>query len=336
MMKTNNAIPADLEPRFHQPEGWRWHHFTNPQGQKLRFGAVTPKSRIPNAVVVCLPGLSEYAEKYYEVAHDLLDQNLAFWILDWQGQGQSDRPLSNRQKRHSSGFNHDVDDLHYFLMEYVKHASVHPDVGRIPLVMLAHSMGGNIGMRYLIDHPDMFACAAFSAPMFGIRAARIFPLSIAVGISSVLKTLFNRSYVFGGKDWGPEERETPSHNLFSGDPVRAAIHNAWCKSDPDLQVGNVTFGWLNEALKSCSRLQKDIRKKPVQIPCLIGIAENEQLVDNKAIRKVAGILPHVEILELKESRHEILMEQDHIRDKFMTAFGNMLAAHKIREKLKPF
>lgn len=335
-MKTENMIPPDIEPRFQQPEGWRWHYFTNPKGQKLRFGAVTPKSRIPNAVVVCLPGLSEYAEKYYEVAHDLLDQNLAFWILDWQGQGQSDRPLSNRQKRHSSDFSNDIDDLHYFLTEYVKHASVHPDVGRIPLVMLAHSMGGNIGMRYLIDHPDMFACAAFSAPMFGIRAARIFPLSIAVAISTVLKEFFNMSYVFGGKDWNPEERETPARNFFSGDDVRAAVHNAWCKADTNLQVGNVTFGWLSAALRSCYRLQQEIRKKPVQIPCLIAIAENEQLVDNTAIRKVAATLPHTVVLDLQESRHEILMEQDNIRGKFMAAFGEMLAANKIREKLKPF
>ena len=337
MMNTDPSTPPDLEARFQQPEGWRWHYFTNPKGQKLRFGAVTPKSRVPNAVVVCLPGLSEYAEKYYEVAHNLLDRNLAFWILDWQGQGQSDRPLSNRQKRHSSGFNHDIDDLHYFLMEYVKHASVHPDVGRIPLVMLAHSMGGNIGMRYLAEHPDMFACAAFSAPMFGICATRTLPQCVALGLSATLKEFFNMAYVFGGKDWSPEEREIPfPRNLFSGDPARAALHNAWCKSDPALQVGNVTFGWLYEALKSCARLKKEIRARPVQIPCLIGIAGEDRLVDNRAIRKIAASLPQARMLELEDSRHEIMMERDVIRQEFFTAFYDMLARNKISEMLKPF
>lgn len=336
-MKTHHAPPADLNPRFYQPEGWRWHHFTNPKGQKLRFGSVTPKSRVPNAVVICLPGLSEYAEKYYEVAHDMLDRNLAFWVLDWQGQGQSDRPLANRHKRHSSGFNHDIDDLHYFLTEYVKHASVHPDVGRIPLVMLAHSMGGNIGMRYLIDHPDMFACAAFSAPMCGIAATRMMPQPFALGLSAVLKEFCNMSYVFGGSDWRPDERDIPfPRNVFSGDPARSAIHNAWCVADSDLQVGNVTFGWVHEALKSCARLQHDIFRKPVQIPCLIGIAGEDRLVDNRAIRKLAAAIPLSTLLELDDARHEIMMERDPIRDAFFNAFDTLLAQNKIKEKLKPF
>lgn len=337
MMKTAPIrTTPDLEPRFRQPEGWRWHNFTNPKGRKLRFGAVSPKSRIPDAVVVCLPGLSEFAEKYFEVANDLLDRNLAFWILDWQGQGHSDRHLKNPHKRHSSGFDDDLADLHYFIMEYVKHASVHPDVGRIPLVMLAHSMGGNIGLRYLIDHPDMFACAAFSAPMTGIAATHALPLSIAVDVSALLRECFNMSYVFGGRDWSPHERDAESHTLFSSDPVRAAIHNAWCQADPALQVGNVTFGWLNHALRSCAALQHAMGRNPVKIPCLFGLAERDRLVDNDATRKMAAKMPQAEILELRGSLHEILMERDEIRGKFLLAFENMLINNNVREKLKPF
>jgi lysophospholipase len=337
MMKTDQtrALP-DLEPRFQQPEGWRWHHFTNPMGRKLRFGTVSPKSRIPDAVVVCLPGLSEFAEKYFETAHDLLDRNLAFWVLDWQGQGHSDRHLKNPHKRHSAGFDEDIEDLHYFIMEYVKHASVHPDVGRIPLVMLGHSMGGNIGLRYLIDHPDIFACAAFSAPMTGIAATRALPISVAVDVSTLLRECFNMLYVFGGKNWSPHERDTLSARLFSSDPARAAVHNAWCQADPALQVGNVTFGWVNHALRSCAALQHAMSKNPVKIPCLIGLAERDTLVDNAATRKMAARMPGVEILELRGALHEILMERDDIRGKFLLAFENMLVNNNVREKLKPF
>lgn len=328
--------PPGLEKRFQQPEGWRWHSFTNPKGQHLRFGTVTPKSRIPDAVVICLPGLSEYAEKYYEVAHTLLDQNLAFWVMDWQGQGHSERALPNRNKRHSNGFNNDIDDLHYFLMEYVKHASVHPDVGRIPMVMLAHSMGGNIGMRYLMKHPDIFACAAFSAPMFGIAAARALTLPGAVAVSSLLKQFFGKSYAFGGHDWSPEERENPALNIFSSDPVRAAVHNAWCRFDKGLQVGNITYGWLNEALRSCWALQRAITRRPPAIPCLIAVAGRDKLVDNLAIRAGAAAMPQATILDLEESLHEIMMERDDIRNRFFTAFADMLKKHKISEQLKPF
>lgn len=323
-------------PRFQQPEGWRWHTFTNPSGQKLRFGTVSPKSRIPDAVVVVLPGLSEFAEKYFELAHDLLDRNLSVWVMDWQGQGLSNRLLANRQKRHSSGFDNDLSDLHYFLVEYVKHASVHPDVGRIPMVMLAHSMGGNLGMRYLIEHPGMFCSAAFSAPMTSIAAIKPLPLSVAVDISALLKECSNMSYVFGGKDWSPADRDTPSKNIFSSDPVRSRIHNAWCLKNPDLQVGNVTFGWLHAALRSCAALQHTIKATPIEIPCLFGLAGHDKLVDNNATRKLAKALPQGKILELPEAMHEIMMERDPIRNEFLNTFATMLADNKIREKLKPF
>ncbi len=326
----------ESNPRFQQPEGWRWHTFTNPAGQKLRFGTVSPKSRIPDAVVVVLPGLSEFAEKYFELAHDLLDRNLSVWVMDWQGQGLSNRPLANRHKRHSSGFDNDLSDLHYFLVEYVKHASVHPDVGRIPMVMLAHSMGGNLGLRYLIEHPGMFCSAAFSAPMTGIAATKPLPLSVAVDISALLKEGFNMSYVFGGKDWSAAERDTPSKNIFSSDPVRSRIHNAWCLKNPDLQVGNVTFGWLHQALRSCAALQHTIKTKPIEIPCLFALAGHDKLVDNTSTRKLAQALPHAKILELPDSLHEILMERDSIRDAFLNTFATLLSDNKIREKLKPF
>lgn len=325
-----------LENRFQQPVGWRWHYFTNAKGHKLRFGAVSPKSRVPDAVVVCLPGLSEFAEKYFELANDLLERNLAFWILDWEGQGKSDRLLTNRQKRHSNSFESDVADLHTFMIEYVKHASVHPDVGRIPQVMLAHSMGANVGLRYLIEHPDMFTCATFTAPMTGIAAADFLPLSVAVDISAMLKEILGTSYIMGGKDWSPKARDDIARNIFTHDPVRGAVHNAWCRADPTLQVGNVTYGWVNEALRSCYALQNSLQARPVSVPCLFALPGEEKLVSNKQSRKVIKMLPNVTELDLPQSRHEILMERDDIRSIFIEAFMKFLADNNVREKLQRF
>lgn len=332
----DSAALPELEPRFLQPEGWRWHHFTNSKGQKLRFGAVSPKGRIPDAVVVCLPGLSEFAEKYFETARDMLARNLGFWVLDWQGQGRSDRHLRNPHKRHSSSFDNDVDDLHFFLTEYVLPACVHPDVGRIPRVMLAHSMGANIGLHYMTRHPDVFACAAMTAPMIGIGAIKNMSLPTALRLSGLLKEIANLSYVFGGGNWSPRDREIPALNVFSGDPVRNAVHNRWCKTDPALQVGNVTFGWLHEAIKSCAIIQNDIYVENIMTPCLIAVAGQEKLVDNDAIRKVVKRMPNSRLLELPEAKHEILMESDPIRNIFLSAFDALLKENNIKDKLKPF
>ncbi len=331
MNKTPNT--PNLEERFLEPKGWRWHSFKC-DGRTLRFGSVFPEDSIPDAVVVCLPGLSEFCEKYFEVAREMLAHNYAFWVFDWMGQGKSDRYLPNPHKRHSNGFQQDVDDLHDFILGYIKHSSVHTDKGRIPLAMLAHSMGSNIGAHYLHQHPDIFECAAFTAPMFGIKAFKKVPLFLQLLITGAAKKLARESYVRGSGDWSEEIRVVSGDNQFSSDEKRGAVHNSWCTADPELQVGNITYGWLYHAIKSCAQLPL----KSIQTHCLLASASKEDIVDNKAIVKAAKLLPNAKHICLSESRHEILMERDDIRDEFFTAFHQLIKETIIDrpETLKPF
>ena len=328
----------DLEPRFLEPKGWRWHHFKNKAGAALRFGSVYPESRIPSAVVVILPGRTEFIEKYFELAAELASKNLAAWILDWQGQGKSPRPLKKYPARsHSPDFQVHVDDLHAFILGYVKHACVHPDVGRIPMVMLANSMGGNIGLRYLHKYPGMFECAAFSAPMLGLTATAAYPSFILRPLTLFMHLVASSSYAFGQKDWNPRERIDAGAALCS-DPVRGAVHDTWLKADPALQMGGVTFGWLYHALASCRILQDEKLLQSITTPCLLAAAGHDNLVDNAAILRAAKIMPAAKILEFPDSGHEILMECDSIRERFLEAFYQMIKETVIDrpETLKPF
>ncbi len=335
-MTHTTSLPV-LESRFLPPQGWRWHVFTTPQGRKIRFGTVAPESRIPDAVVIVAPGLSEFGEKYFELAHDLLQRNLSLWVMDWQGQGLSDRHMKiTPHKRHSSGFEDDVEDFHYFIMEYVKHSAVHPDVGRIPLVLLGHSMGGHIGLRYLQAHPDTFVCAAFSAPMLGLHDLRLIPAPLRPLITGLLNEAMSTSYVFGGSDWRESARQNPGQNIFSSDPVRDRVHNAWSLHDPRLQVGSPTFRWLHEAVKSCAFLHQASVLKGIETPIVIALAGKDALVDNKALRRAVRMLPHATLLELTESHHEILMEADPIRQRFLQAFEELLSRAAVRGQVRPF
>lgn len=335
-MTKPDSLPA-IESRFLPPEGWRWHSFTNPQGRRIRFGTVAPASRIPDAVIIVAPGLSEFGEKYFELAHDLLKRNLSMWVIDWQGQGKSDRHLNNHpHRRHATSFDDDVSDLHYFIMEYVKHSAVHPDVGRIPLVLLGHSMGSHVGLRYLYRHPDTFACAALSSPMIGIKDTRIVPRPLRLFLTAALNECAGNSYVFGGRDWTHESRARPGHNIFSSDPVRDQVHNQWCLHDPSLQVGSPTFRWLHEAEKSCVFLTNPKILQTIHTPLLLVMAEKDTLVDNKATRKAAKHLPNAHLLEIHGARHEILMEVDPLRNQFLNALEELLTRNAVRGQLKPF
>lgn len=329
----------DLPARNLPPAGWRTHHFTNPKtGHTIFYGSVFPQEGTPPmAVVVCLGGLSEFSEKYYELAHDMLGRNYAFWYMDWAYQGRSNRFASNPHKRHSDGFDADISDLYKFVTDYVKPAAVHPDKGRIPLILIAHSMGANIGLRFLQEHPHFFEGAAFSAPFLGIYNFG-FTLKIVALLLRPFLPLIKTCYVFGGSDWKPSMRKSDGTDVFSSDPVRDKIHNTWCLHDPALQVGSVTFQWLYAALASCKKILSAEYLSSIKIPVLLAMAEKDQIVDNHAIETASGRMQTSTLLTLNDAKHEILMENDAIRGGFLNAFDKMVKENKIAtlEKLKKF
>lgn len=327
----------DIAEQFLEPEGWRWHSFTR-EGREIRFGSVFPKERIPDAVVICLPGLSEFGEKYFETARTCLDKNLAFWVLDWHGQGLSGRYLTDPQKRHCSRFDDDVEDLHHFYLEYVKHACVHPDVGRIPVVMLAHSMGANIGMHYLRKYPEIFECAAFSAPMFGLKALEKYSLELASYLAGAIQLFAGKRFAAGQKAWHSRARRFEGNAALSNDPQRVQLHSAWFEKHPKLQVGGVTYGWLYNALKACAAINRPSFCTDIKTPCFMALAGQETVVNNQDIRTVAQRLPMCDLLEFSAARHEILMERDAIRDIFFEKFYAMIKECIIErpETLRPF
>ncbi len=337
MTEIKPSAPEDLEERFTAPSGWRWHTFEREEGRRIRFGSVFPnQGGAPDAIVVCLQGVREFTEKYYEVARWCVANNLAFWMCDWAGQGGSVRFLDdNPCKRHSTGFDDDIADLHYFIQEYIKHSSVHTDVGRIPMAMLAHSMGANIGLRYITQHPGAFECAAFSAPMVGIKIFQYLPNIFTRLLTSGFSIAAGKSYVFGGCDWGKRTERVK----LSSDPVRSKIAHQWCEADESLRTGDLTFRWLHEAHKSCIKVQSlrnDLKR--VKTPIVFATAEHEGLVDNKKTNKLFSGLSFADHITCRGAHHEILMEKDSVRQRFLNEFHALITEAIIErpERLKPF
>jgi lysophospholipase len=314
----NSSAHPELEDRFLMPDGWSTERFVNEDtGRNLHYGFVFPGGDV-RAAVVCLEGLREFTEKYYEIAHDMLERGYAFFVMDWFYQGRSGRFEKNSHKRHSDGFGADLSDLHCFIEGQVRGRS-----GEIPLVMIAHSMGGNLGIRYLLDHPGVFRAAAFSSPMFGIRVFRYLPYSFMEKFLKMLLSL-GKCYVPGGTNWHGQGRGNPLTDMYSSDPVRNKVNNKWCEFDPELKVGSVTIKWLYEAVKSCRKLYKSGVIEKIEIPVVVGIAGRDLLVDSKKEVSVSERIPEVDILDLDNSLHEVMMEKDGIRGAFLKAFDDMI------------
>ena len=264
----------DLAPQFLQPAEWVWESFERTAGRALRFGYAMPNN--PKAIIVFLPGLSEFCEKHFETVHWALENGYGIFMLDWFGQGKSGRYLDNLHKRHAADFQEDIDDLAFWIKSHIK-----PKTASLQLNLMAFSMGANIGLHYLHQHPKTITAACFTVPMFGIKTMRHIPF--AGKITKIMDRFAHDAYVPGGGDWRKGMHPSPSLSILTKDPIRNPIHNAWSLADLDLQIGGVTFGWVHEAHKSCLKF-KGLSLETLKTPCLITCAQHEMLVDNKGNR----------------------------------------------------
>ena len=282
----------------------------------MRAGAfeVTPS----RGVCVLLHGQTEFIEKYIEVIGELCSRGFTVATFDWRGQGSSARLLDDPLKAHIADFAQYDDDLTSFLEQIVKPISPKP-----PLV-LAHSMGGHILLRTLHDRPGAFAAAALTAPMLGV-STRGYPAPLVSAITA-LYNLFGKSNDYA---WGMAERDpflvTFDTQLVTSDRVRYERTQEVLKARPAIRLAGPTWGWLKAAKRSMAREMATGFAEAIQTPVLICGAGRDRIVLVEAEREFAKRLPHGTYVELEDSEHEILMENDTIRARFWQAFDQFIA-----------
>jgi lysophospholipase len=277
-----------------------------------RFHPTTP----PIGTVVLLNGRTEFIEKYFEVIDDLLARNYVVATLDWRGQGLSDRALDNRHKGHVEDFDLYVSDLRQAVIEYIE-----PNCPG-PFRLLCHSMGGNIGMRYLGEHPGQFESAVFSAPMWGIGKHARTPLWMRA-VAKVTRFLkVTKPYIPGGGDFTPKDRNFEGNQL-THDPVRFKRYVSHIDKDPTLELGAPTVGWARQAIRSMDTIHSPGFVEEVIIPVVVCTAGEDALVSPDAQRLVADRLPNGKQLVIPGSKHELMVELDALRAQFFTAFDDL-------------
>lgn len=256
-----------------------------------------------------LHGRGEFIEKYGEVIGELVGQGWAIWTMDWRGQGLSSRLLRNAHKGHVEDFEDYLDDLDAFVARFVA-----PNPAKAPCFILAHSMGGHLTLRYLARHPERFSGAVLSAPMVGVHApAPEWVLELVLGLAARLG--LGGLYLAGG-DYGPEDRAFHS-NLLTRDPVRFQQTQALIDENPQLAIGGLTVGWMVAALRSMRRLMAPKTARSVTTPVLMVCAGHDQRVDNGPALELARRLPNGRAEVIADAEHELMMERDVVRDRFM-------------------
>jgi len=311
----NENRGPSLQTRFLSPPGWEWDTFRNStfrnsSGAGLRYGFCEP-AKIPRAWIVLLTGFREFGEKYFETIHDLLALGYAVWQMDWYGQGGSDRHFDNRQKVGGASLTGAVADLKVFFNVVL------PKDPETPLVIISHSTGGLITLRYLYEHPDTIAAAVLSAPLFALYANGL-PTWLARGLARLAVTTgLSSRYIPGGGDWPHNPRRVAGHSPTSYDPQRKVLQQRWMEAYPSLRMGDPTFGWLDSAFRLMRESTRASYLRAVRTPILIGSAGRDALVKSEAHRRAARLLSGAELVSFPEAKHELFMETDAVRKRWL-------------------
>ena len=182
-----------------------------------------------------------------------------------------------------------------------------------PWVMLAHSMGGCIGLRSLMSGMP-FRAAVFSAPMWGLLMAGWMRPA-----ASVLATT-SRWFSFDGRyapGTGPLSYVTSAPfvgNSLTTDAEMWDYMRLQVLGQPGLALGGPSLGWLKAAMVETAALA---RMRAPDYPVICGLGTQERIVDVRPVLTRMADWPGGRLDMYRGAEHEVLMERPATRAAFL-------------------
>ncbi len=277
--------------------------FWRTASDEVRVRVATWNKDAPGGTVLLFPGRTEYVEKYGPAATELAERGFATIAIDWRGQGLADRLLDDRSIGHVNRFT----DFQLDVAEMLA-AATELDLPK-PWFLLAHSMGGAIGLRAQMEGLDVKA-AAFTGPMFGIDLnlpLRMFAHSLGwssgkIGLGHVLSPSTKRdNYVMV---------EPYEKNKLTTDRAMYDFMRGQGRAHPELLLGGPSLTWLHEGLLDSLDLS---RKLSPDVPAICFMGSNERIVDWDRVHDRMSRWPNGKLQILDGGEHEVMMERPEIR-----------------------
>jgi len=255
--------------------------------------------------IVISDGRTEAVVKYKEMIYDLYNNGYSVYIHDHRGQGLSGRMAPDHDMGYVDDFQNFIKDLKHFYGSVVKQ-SKHKKI-----FLLAHSMGGAIGVTYLEQYPKDFKAAAFSSPMLGLPSPTCFVVGILAGDEP--------EYAIGMK--GYEEGIEPfEENTLTHSKIRYERMLKIFEEVPEARLGGASYQWVNRSCDAFDYLFDNVNK--IETPLILFSGEDEEIVSTSAHKEF------IELLEdegasakgyfVKNAKHELFIEKDDVRNSVLT------------------
>lgn len=286
--------------------------FTARDGRKIRYALFAATGRPMKGTVVILPGRNECIEKYFETIRDLSGRGLGSALIDWRGQGASDRLIRDVQRGYVKRFSDYSSDLEQFFEEIVL-----PDCPG-PYFMLAHSAGALVALLSAPDMVNRVRRMVLIAPFLELPGQR---LSMkAIHRITTLLCLIGLGRLYAA--WGPRKPGgTPfEENKVTSDPARYRRNVLLYETYPQLALGGPTIKWLRAASKAALTVRRPDFMAGIKVPVLVVAAGADRVVSTRAVEDYARRLRLGSLLTIDGAAHEILQEADFYREQFLAAF----------------
>ncbi len=299
------------------PDGAETFMFPAPDSAELR-GAFFPVADARGTIVL-EPGWAEFIEKYFETIGRLHARKFNVAMMDWRGQGLSDRE-SAHQAKWKNYFHILREDLRHFTEAHVK-----PRFDA-PTMLMTHSMGGLPALMLLADGYDGFDRAVLCAPMtrlFAGPANAVFTavsmLASAAGLGAAPVT---------SKD---DDSKAFEGNILTSDPTRHERFRQLQLTEPSAANAAPTFGWVHAATKTSKEIHQQGFFGDLKIPVRIITAGEEKLIDGSDHEIIAAKSERIERVTIPGALHEIMMERDPLQELYWKAFDAFVAARYGRD-----
>jgi lysophospholipase len=300
-----------VESLWYAADGWAirridWQTATHPRGSLL-----------------FLPGRGDHYEKYLETLAYYAAAGWHVTAIDWRGQGESGRFLADPEVGHIDDFATWISDLRRFWGDWKQDTPG-------PHVVMAHSMGGHLAMRALVEKAMDPDAVVMSAPMLGIQTGGL-PLGLNHAFAKMMVKLGKGEVAAWKVSEKPLSPLSMRNKMLTHDDERYADEIAWWQLRPQVKLGPPSWHWVERAIASIRMLDSPGLLEAVQTPILLLATTADQLVSTPRVLIDAKRLPHAETLIFgKEAAHELLREADLVRDQCLARIDSFLDAHAPR------
>jgi acylglycerol lipase len=253
-------------------------------------------SEPPVAVVVLVHGAGEHSGRYEHVAERLVGDGYAVHALDHRGHGRSQGPRALIDR-----VEHAVTDLNALVSAAVQHESARS----VPVLMVGHSMGAMIALRYASDHQHRLGGLALSGALASIDASPALRIA-GRAISAVAPTL---------------GLITIDSSLISRDPAVVAAY----RSDPLVHHGKLPARTAAEIADTVARFPDRVHE--ITVPTLIMYGTEDRLCPPAGSQMLGERIGAADkrVIPYEGLYHEIFNEPE--RDAVLSDLSDWLAAH---------